>query len=74
VEISGLDLVGTITLVRRRQRRYLALLLADVETVLGKNTKEYKIIRKLILDNFNDYTRSIFRIVLGDEIEGLVYR
>ena len=74
MEINGLDLISTITLVQRRQRRYIALLLNDIEGIMGKNSEEYRAVRKMCLDTINDYTRSIFRIVLGDEVEGLIYR
>jgi len=38
---------------------------------LGKDSKEYTLVRKLVLDGFNNYTRSIVRAIFGD-IEYLV--
>lgn len=73
MEINGLDLADILVQLGRRQRRYLHLLLNDVETAIGQ-AEEYEIVRKLILDNFNDYTRSIVRILVGDPIEGLNFR
>jgi len=36
--------------------------------------EKYTILRKILLDYFNDYTRSIFRILMGDDIEGSHFR
>ena len=72
MEINGLDLVDIMAAMKRRQNRYIALILHDVEEILGE--EQFKLVRKTILDGFNDYTRSIFRILLGDDVEGLVYR
>jgi len=71
-EINGLDMIDLLAVIKRRQGRYLSLLLNDVEEELN-DVEKYKIIRKYILDNFNDYTRSVFRILLGDDIEGLTF-
>lgn len=73
MEVNGLDLEGILKLIKRRQGRYLALLLNDIEKEIS-NKEEYQLVRKLVLDHFNDYTRSIFRILIGDEVEGLTYR
>jgi len=72
-EILGLDIVDILSAIKRRQGRYLALVLQDVEDTMT-NKAEYQVVRKLVLDHFNDYTRSIFRIIIGEEVEGLVYR
>ena len=72
--MNGLDLVDILSLIKRKQRRYIALLLNDIEELVGKDTQEYALLRKIVLDYFNDYTRSIFRILIGEDIEGLTYR
>jgi len=74
VEVNGLDMIDVLSAVKRRQGRYLALLLKDLEEILDINSEEYALVRKLVLDHFNDYTRSVFRILIGDEIEGLTFR
>jgi len=70
---ATLDLIELFSSIKKVRNRYLALLLTDVEAVLG-DTNEYVTTRKLILDHFNDYTRSLARVIIGDEIEGLKYR
>lgn len=74
MEVNGLDMIDVLAAVKRRQGRYLALLLKDLEEILDINSEEYTLVRKLILDHFNDYTRSVFRILIGEEIEGLTFR
>lgn len=74
MEISGLDLVDITVAIKRRQGRYLALMLNELEELLQADAETYQLVRKLILDHFNDYTRAIFRILLGDEVEGLTFR
>lgn len=71
--MNGLDLLDVLGLIKRKQRRYIALLLNDVEEIMADDPK-YTYVRKILLDYFNDYTRSIFRILIGDDIEGLTYR
>jgi len=71
--VSGFDLLDILGLIKRRQRRYLALLLNDLEKIVN-DPEEYAYVRKAVLDIFNDYTRSIFRILVGEGIEGLSYR
>ena len=72
VEINGLDELDIMNAILRRQKRYLALLLQDVEQVMATEGN-YQLVRKMILDNFNDYTRSMFRVV-GIEVEGIKFR
>jgi hypothetical protein len=40
--------------------------LQELETILPADSEEFKMIRKLFLDGYNDYTRSILRIIFGD--------
>lgn len=68
--MNGLDLVDTEKILRRRNKKYLAILLEDLEIILPKDDERFTKIRKLILDNFNDYTNSVIRLVAGDIIEG----
>ncbi len=74
VVIQGLDLIDIISIVDKKKRKYLALILQDLEGILGVNSEEFKKVRKVILDNVNSYTRSLVRALLGDvEIERYKY-
>lgn len=74
MEINGLDFIDVLAAIRRRQNRYLALLLNDLEEIMGKDDPNYSSVRKLVLDHFNDFSRSVFRVMFGDEVEGLTMR
>lgn len=74
MEINGLEMIEVLALIKKRQNRYLALLLDDVEGIMEEDSKEFELVRKFILDYFNDYTRSIHSVLLGDDIEKLTFR
>jgi hypothetical protein len=40
---------------------------------MEKDSNEYKFVRKLFLDGFNDYTRSVMRTLFGN-VEGLIMK
>jgi hypothetical protein len=74
IAINDLDIISVINLAERRQRRYLAILLNDVEEVM-KNPKlsedeKYKHLRKAILDNVNELKRAWLRDVFSGDVEG----
>jgi hypothetical protein len=66
VEIDGLDLFDLISFISKKNKRFIAIMLAEAEEIVGKDTEEYQLLRKVILDGFNDYTRSVVRIIFGD--------
>ena len=66
VKIEGLDLIDVVNFIHKRNKKYQAILLADIEEVLGKNSQEFNLIRKLVLDSYNDYTRSLIRLLFGN--------
>lgn len=37
---------------------------------LEKQLPAYAIVRKIVLDNLNEFARNIFQVVLGDDVEG----
>lgn len=71
--IEGLDIVDVVKYISRKKDKFIAIVLADLEEVMDKETNEYKFIRKVFLDGFNDYTRSIMRTMFGN-VEGLVMK
>lgn len=70
ITIEGLDVIDVVRYITRKKNKFLAITLADLEDVLEKDSKEYKYIRKVFLDGFNDYTRSVMRTLFGN-VEGL---
>ena len=67
--IQGLDPLDIIYFVNKKNKKFQAILLQDVEEVLGVDSPEYKEVRRLFLDSFNNYTRSILRIIFGNDFE-----
>ncbi len=65
----------TVKVLRRKKNKHLAVMLEQLETLLPpeEHEREYKLVRKLILDHFNDYHRAVYRTVLGIEVEGQHY-
>lgn len=67
--IQGLDVIDLVKLIQRKNRKFQAILLTDVEEILDKNSPEFIRVRKVILDHFNNYTHSIARLIFGDDFE-----
>lgn len=67
--MNGLDIIDAITILNKKNKKFQALLLEDVESYINKDTELYKKLRKSILDYFNDFSRSVARIITGDEDE-----
>jgi hypothetical protein len=66
VVVQGLDLIDIVTFISKKNKKFQAILLAELEEVLGKDSPEYAKVRKLVLDGFNNYTRSVVRAIFGD--------
>jgi hypothetical protein len=66
VVIQGLDLMEVINFIGKKNKRYQAMSLQELELIIPKDSEEFKKIRKLFLDGYNDYTRAILRIIFGD--------
>ncbi len=73
VIIEGLDVIDVVRYITRKKDKFLAIALAELEEAMDKESNEYKFIRKVFLDAFNDYTRSILRTIFGN-IEGLTMK
>jgi hypothetical protein len=39
----------------------------DLETILDKNDPNFPLVRKIIFDNLNEFTRSVERLFLGED-------
>ncbi len=73
VIIEGLDVIDVVRFITRKKDKFLAIALAELEDTMDKESNEYKFVRKVFLDAFNDYTRSILRAFFGN-IEGLTMK
>lgn len=70
VIIDGLNMFDVINLISRKNRRYMANALDELEEILGKDSEQFVKARKIVLDTMNDYTRSVFVTLFGN-IEGI---
>jgi hypothetical protein len=70
VVIDGLNMFDIITIINKKNKRYIANALDEMEEILGSDTEQFIKVRKVFLDTQNDYTRSIFVTLFGD-IEGI---
>lgn len=66
VVIAGLDIIDILRFIQKKNRKFQAVFLSDLEEILSPDTPEYEAVRKLYLDAQNNYTRSILRAIFGD--------
>ena len=68
-EFQGLTEIEIVKLINKRKKRYCAMALNDLEEEIH-DQELFKKVRKVLLDNMNSFTRSIFTVV-GISIEGI---
>jgi len=66
-------MLDNIQLLRRKKDKYIASMMDELEQVLEPDSKEFAFVRKIVLDHFNDYHRTVYKIILGIEVEGQHY-
>lgn len=72
VVIQGLDVIDVIKFIGKKNKKFQAILLGELEDyfpidpITRKRSDEFFLIRKLFLDGFNNYTRSVLRVIFGD--------
>jgi len=66
IKIEGLDLIDVTRYISAKRNKFMAMMLAELENTMPKESKDYKAVRKLILDGMNDYTRSLVRVLFGE--------
>lgn len=64
--IQEVDIIEVIRSVGKRNKKLQAKLLQELETHVDKTSPEYESLRKFVLDEINNYTRSIMRDIFGD--------
>jgi hypothetical protein len=62
--VQGIDIIDFVGYVSRTSKKFLATLLSQLENILSK--EDYSKVRKLVLDSFNSYTRSIVSALFGN--------
>ncbi|NMC34393.1 MAG: hypothetical protein GYA36_18365 [Veillonellaceae bacterium] len=68
--IKGLDVLDLMKFIKSKNKRYQAIALQSLEEIIpDKKSDEFIYIRKLLLDTLNNYTRAIFRIIFGVDLE-----
>ena len=68
-DFQGLTELEIVKLINKRKKRYCAIALNDLEEEI-QDTELFKKVRKVVLDNMNSFTRSVFTVV-GINVEGL---
>lgn len=63
--LAGVDILDVISFAARKNKKFQAVMLNQLEEVLGKDSVEYSKARKIVLDGMNNYTRSILRTFFG---------
>ena len=66
VIMQGFDVLDVTAFIGRLNKRYQAVLLSNIEEVMGKNHRDYPQIRKLILDSTNNYVRAVVNEIFGE--------
>jgi len=66
-------MLDNIQLLRRKKDKYIASMMDEFEQVLEPDSKEFAFVRKIALDHFNDYHRTVYKIMLNIEVEGQHY-
>ncbi len=68
VVVQGLDLMDVVIFISKKNKKFQAISLSELEEIIDKEKypEIYQAVRKLILDGFNNYTRSIVRVLFGD--------
>lgn len=68
-DFQGLTELEIVKLINKRKKRYCAIALNDLEEEIN-DTELFKKVRKILLDNVNSFTRSVFTVV-GIDVEGI---
>jgi hypothetical protein len=69
-KVNGLAQVEVAQSIESRKRMYLKLTLDALERLYRENNPTFGVVKKIILDNVNDYTRDIHTILgFGEDAE-----
>jgi hypothetical protein len=67
--IQPVDVLDLVTEISRTSKKFQAITLKIIEEQYDVNDPKYAIVRKAILDGFNNHARSIVKIIFGTDFE-----
>lgn len=67
---NDLDYTSTYILTEKVKKKFLAIILNEIQELIS-DEETYKQVRKIILDNVNELTRTWLRNTFTGDIEGL---
>lgn len=67
---NNLDFVSIHNFTEKSKKKYIAILLQEIEGIV-EDEETRKLIRKAVLDNVNELTRTWLRTVFTGEVEGM---
>jgi hypothetical protein len=68
--IQRVETIDLIDFINRKKKLHQRLLLSELENILDTGSDDYKLIRKIVLDHTNEFSRSVVRTIFGDDFEG----
>lgn len=66
--IQGVDILDYIHSIDKENKKFQAITLQNLEELIS-DKEVFRAARKVILDSFNSYTRSVVRNIFGDDFE-----
>ncbi len=66
-------MLDIMRVLRKNKDKYLASMMDELEQILPPDEKEFELVRKVVLDHFNDFYRQTYKTLLGIEVEGQRY-
>ena len=69
VVIQGISIFDITDFMTKKCKRFQAMTLSNLEEILDPSSDEFKFTRKIFLDSFNNFNRSVIDALFGD-IEG----
>ena len=69
-KVNGVALIQAASDIEARKRMYTKLMLDSIEALSRRGTIEFAVVRKIVLDNVNDFARDVDTILgIGVEAE-----
>lgn len=72
VIIEGVDLLDIVSFIGKKNKKFQASMLQEIEDILEKDSPEFSQIRHVVLDGLNEYTRLVLKSLFGTNFEGII--